>query len=305
MRKELIIICLSLVLLFSFCVNVKASWIHYDNFDSGSFQPFWNFTYGTPYAITNDSSYVYNGTYGLYSTTDNGYAYYSESYSNISYYEFMFKIVPSPDEPPTGDNSGLLLEWFSYGYYSMFQLTVCVDNNTRFFDNHPHFRMIDDNGYYLTGTHGIESNKWYKIDIRVRFDYPNAGINESQVILYMNNTYDTGIDDINNYHNITEVELSSINWSFGMNCTTAIDNWVETSDTDLINPTPSPTPTTDNSGFYFDVVLGLICIGALALAPFLANWTGRDFFHKIFILVCLWLFFGFLFIQWIYIMIGA
>ncbi len=304
MRKELIVICLSLVLLFSFCAKVNATWIQYDNFDSGSFQPFWNFTYGTPYAITNNSNYVYNGTHSTYSTTDNGYAYYTESYYNWSYYGFMFKIVPSPDMPPTGDSSNVFLEWLSYGYYSMFQLTVNVDNNTRFFDSYPHFKMWDDSGLYLTGTHGIEPNKWYEIDIRIKFNYPNTGINESQAILYMNHTYDVGIDTINNSHfNITEVELSSVSWQFGMNCTTALDNWVETNDIDL-NPTPPPTPTTDNSGFYFDVVLGLICIGALALAPFFANWIGREKFDKIFILICIWLFFGFLFIQWIY-MMGA
>lgn len=56
----------------------------------------------------------------------------------------------------------------------------------------------------------------------------------------------------------------------------------------------------DTSGFWFKIGLGIISIGAIILAPFIANSFGKTTFGKIFILFGMWLFFGFLALQFIY-----
>lgn len=56
----------------------------------------------------------------------------------------------------------------------------------------------------------------------------------------------------------------------------------------------------DTSGFWFKIGLGIIAIGAIILAPFIANAVAETKFGKIFVLFGLWLFFGFLALEFIY-----
>jgi len=76
------------------------------------------------------------------------------------------------------------------------------------------------------------------------------------------------------------------------------NHWLD--DASLIYRIVTPIIIPDYSGFYFKIGLGIISIIAVILAPILSDKVAETKFGKIFLCACIWLFFGFLFLQWIY-----
>jgi len=192
-----------------------------DGFETGAKANFWLVEVTDPYTIVTSNPTPYHGTYCARSYDDTGIWKHSLTGTNtVKWLCFRFRIVPNPDNPPTGPSSDRLLfvrltDGASYWDVSLYVITGGAVT--------PRFRIVDDDGGYVEGTHALAVNTWYCTRLRLHTDGSNV-----TSTLYINDALDCElISPKPGYDTFYYLFLEIVQWTFGMDCRTAIDNWCE------------------------------------------------------------------------------
>lgn len=191
-------------------------WNKYDDFETGTHAAFW--LGADPYTVVSTTAYVYEGLYGAKSSSDSNYWHYAMNGSGTKYWQFRYKIVPNPQGPPTGNSGGVLIEWYGPTSWMYFSLYV----NTGYGHSYPFFQIQNSSSKYVNGVHDIHNSTWYNIVIAVTIQAGNKTLS-----VYVDNILDCTIWDKSAPSTFTQFYIYAIQWTFGRDCRTALDNFGE------------------------------------------------------------------------------
>jgi hypothetical protein len=192
-----------------------------DGFETGAKATFWGVEVADPYIIVTTNPSPYHGSYCARSSNGSGVWKHSLTGTNVTkWLSFRFRIVPNPDNPPTGGGSGRLL------YIRLTNGILYWDTSLYVYTGgavSPRFVLQDDDGSYNEGTHALAVNTWYCVRMKITTDGTNV-----TSTLYINGALDCSlISPKPGYNTFYYLFLGCVQWTLAMDCRTAIDNWCE------------------------------------------------------------------------------
>mgnify|MGYP001090431807 CR=1 FL=1 len=188
-----------------------------DGFETGAKADFWTELVGALYDVV--SSPVHCGSYAALSSNSDATWYYSLTPSLVKWFKLYFRIVPNPDSPPTGVSSGGKLLAVCLGPKEV-HLYVVTGGAVS-----PRFQIQTAAGPTVNGITPLQVNTWYCVELRVEGN-TSGGVQK----LYLDGVLEITVNYDTDGYDFSELDLGCVQWTFGMDCRTAIDCYCQTDD---------------------------------------------------------------------------
>lgn len=194
----------------------------FDSWEDGTFDK-WLTIAGIPFIIITNP--VRCGEKAIRSNLTSGEIYHTlNATPDIQRFKFFFKIIPNPDEPPTGAGAGSLfsVEFTDNTFVQLYVVTGVLAK--------PILRIQTDFGAnFCTGTTQLNSNQWYCIEIRLE-----TNKNGATETLYIDGVLECSFVVDLPARNFYRAYFDPMQWTFGRDCRSAIDCYCyEDSDTEI------------------------------------------------------------------------
>lgn len=193
----------------------------FDSWEDGTFAKWLTIT-GNPFVIITDP--VKCGVKAIRSNLDDGEIYHVLNATPATQrFRFFFRIIPNPDEPPAGVGGEILFKVSLVGGFDI-DLYVVTGGAPS-----PRLQLQAWGVAAANGTHALASNTWYCIEVRIEANNA-AGVQK----VYLDGDLDVTLNRTTDGKNFYRAYLESVQWTFGMDCRTAIDCYCyEDSDTEI------------------------------------------------------------------------
>lgn len=184
----------------------------FESWEDGTFDK-WSTIIGNPWVIITDP--VKCGVKAIWCDSVGGEIYHSLNASpDIQHFQFFIRIVPNPDEPPTGVGGGVLfmVEFTDNTFIQLYVLTGQVPNKPSLF-------LCTDFGVHnCYGTTGLNSDQWYCIEIRIETN-KNGATQQVYIDGVLECSFTVDLPSRNFYR----AYFNSFWWSFGRDCRVVVD----------------------------------------------------------------------------------